>query len=218
MHLSSGMQKSCKSYGGGKLLNEIVLIRLILILLLVLYHSFIIYKGGWRQPIGYDNVCVYSWIAKFTYSFFLETFVAVSGYIFSYQIFTRKKNQKLGSFIINKIKRLLIPCWLFSILYYVLFLASNQYQGIDVVYKILSGTGHLWFLPMLFWCFLLGWFLVRWEVSTKWKICSLLMLSLLSIIPLPLRLNSALSYLMFFYIGVWAQQYFTRRKKLYIFI
>ena len=193
-------------------MNEIVLIRLILIILLVVYHSFIIYGGGWRQPQGYENVCVYSWIAKFSYSFFLEAFVAVSGYIFSYQIYTKKKEQTFGQFAINKIKRLLVPCWLFSILYYILFLTKNQSHGIEIAYNILIGTGHLWFLPMLFWCFIFGWFLIRWKVSTKWKICSLLMVSLLSIIPFPLRLNSAFSYMLFFYIGVWAQQYFTRKQ------
>lgn len=124
----------------------------------------------------------------------------------------KKKEQTFGQFAINKIKRLLVPCWLFSILYYILFLTKNQSHGIEIAYNILIGTGHLWFLPMLFWCFIFGWFLIRWKVSTKWKICSLLMVSLLSIIPFPLRLNSAFSYMLFFYIGVWAQQYFTRKQ------
>lgn len=69
------------------MLSDIVFIRLTLILLLVVYHSFIIYRD---HPAGYEDITCYSWIAKISYSFFLEAFVAISGYIYAYQILVRK--------------------------------------------------------------------------------------------------------------------------------
>ena len=60
-------------------LYEVAFIRPILIVLLVVYHAFIIYRGGWEPPVGFKNVVVYKWIAEVSYSFMLETFVFISG-------------------------------------------------------------------------------------------------------------------------------------------
>lgn len=66
-------------------------------------------------------MCIYFWMAKFFIFIFLETFVAVSDIY-------KKKKHTFGQFAIGKIKRLLIPCWLYSILYYILFLAKNIFM------------------------------------------------------------------------------------------
>lgn len=58
----------------GKILSEIAVIRPILIILLVVYHSFIIYQGGWSEPIGFEHNRAYWRISKASYSFMLETY------------------------------------------------------------------------------------------------------------------------------------------------
>lgn len=68
-----------------KILTEVSVIRPILIVLLVVYHSFIIYQGGWSEPDGFEPNRTYWWISKASYSFMLEAFVLISGYVFAYQ-------------------------------------------------------------------------------------------------------------------------------------
>lgn len=80
-------------------LSEISVIRPILIVLLVVYHAFIIYRGGWVQPVGYQDNTTYWWIASSAYSFMLEMFVFISGYVWAFQIMERKQTHKIGSLI-----------------------------------------------------------------------------------------------------------------------
>jgi len=75
-------------------LSEIAFIRPLLIVLLVMYHAFIIYMGGWQEPSGFIPCKGYEWIARFSYSFMLETFVFISGYLFAFQ--RLKKNESFG--------------------------------------------------------------------------------------------------------------------------
>lgn len=197
------------------ILSDIVFIRLILILLLVVYHSFIIYRGG--HPAGYEDVACYSWIAKFSYSFFLEAFVAISGYIYAYQIFDRKRDLPFGKFVVNKFKRLIVPSIIFGAVYYFLF--YDVKSPVNAIYSIINGVGHMWFLPMLFWCFAIGWILIRWNIADRYKLLLLLALSALSFVSLPLRIGSAMYYLFFSYAGVCLQKHSHRieiRKRLVI--
>ncbi len=44
---------------GPKNIAEVSFIRPILIVLLVVYHAFIIYRGGWTQPSGFQENTIY---------------------------------------------------------------------------------------------------------------------------------------------------------------
>ena len=66
--------------GEKKVLEDVVFIRIVLILLLVLYHSFAIFNGAWEKPSGVPDISAYWWVASFSYSCLLETFVFISGY------------------------------------------------------------------------------------------------------------------------------------------
>lgn len=68
------------------ILTEVSVIRPILIILLVVYHSFIIYQGGWSEPVGFEPNETYWWISKASYSFMLEAFVLISGYVYAHQV------------------------------------------------------------------------------------------------------------------------------------
>ena len=70
-----------------------------------------------------------------------------------------------------------------------------------MVYSILNGCGHMWYLPMLFWCFVLTWLLLQTKMKEQYRVLILLALYFCSFLPLPFRMNSALSYLVFFYAG-----------------
>ena len=102
--------------------------------------------------------------------------------------------------IVNKLERLIIPSVIFSVLYIFIF-RTNEMKPTLVVYQILNGVGHMWFLPMLFGCFVVGWPIIQ----SKWNqyiiLLLLFALSLISYVPLPLRLGSMLYYLPFFLAG-----------------
>lgn len=76
-------------------LEEINVMRPIVIFLLVLVHTFTIYDGGWSLPEGIESVRAYFWIQKFSFAFMLETFVFISGYILGYQIYELKRELTL---------------------------------------------------------------------------------------------------------------------------
>lgn len=83
----------------------------------------------------------------------MPLFIFVSGYLFIY-LFQKQKYPTIGFLIKNKIKRLIIPYLFFGI---IMMIYPNT---LDIA-CLLSGTyAHLWFLPMLFWCFVLFYLLI----------------------------------------------------------
>lgn len=192
------------------LLKDIVLIRPILILCIVIGHAFAIYTGStsWPMPLGYNEIHVYSWINPVFISFQLQAFVFVSGYVFAFQEKIKIISTKV--FIIKKIKRIIVPSICFGILYYyIIQYPETNKTGFDLVLYILNGVGHLWFLPMLFWCY------VGMKIFYKYlKTPSIIVLGILLIIsifssffPDYLRLSTFLSYFVYFVLGAWIYRY-----------
>ena len=139
-----------------RLLTDVVIIRPLIIGLLVVYHAFIIYNGGWREPIGFVPVKAYGWIADFLHSFRMQVIIFIAGYVYSYQVLSLKRDESLGKIVTKKFKRLILPSLFFSLIYFFMFYDYSGYTIWSGAVKILSGAGHMWFLPMLFWCFVFG--------------------------------------------------------------
>lgn len=185
-------------------LDEVSFIRPILIVLLVLYHAFCPWTGAWEPFDGFEPIVTYQWIADTAYSFMLPMFVFISGYVWAFQRETLNKKDSLLKLIKKKAKRLIVPSVIFSFLYVVLFRNFKSCLsiggGISLIYNLLCGVGHMWFLPMLFWCFVLSWALLQVKSNTV-KYCLLVLLVIISILPIPLRLGNAFYYLLFFQMG-----------------
>ena len=118
------------------ILYDVVVIRLILIVLLVLYHSFAIYNGAWSIPEGIHEVKSYWWLASFAYSFMLEAFVFISGYVWGYQVRTKYDGiVDFNTTVVKKAKRLLIPSVIFSFIYLICFNWNNSmtWGGADIL-------------------------------------------------------------------------------------
>jgi len=182
-------------------LSEVAIIRPILIFLLVFYHAFAIYSEAWAPIKGYPEVLAYWWLDKLSYAFMLEMFVFISGYVFGFQVRT-KGNEKLNAknLLWGKFKRLMVPCMVFSLLYILLF--GHIAQPVQkTLYGLLNGVGHMWFLPMLFWCFVGVWVIEKLRLKAKWIIPVLVLCSVCSFLPLPLRMGTAMYYMLFFYLG-----------------
>ena len=118
-------------------LLDVAAIRIILILLLVMYHALCPFTGNWGQ---------------------LEGMTFISGLLLGFSLYRRNNTFNLGKSIFKKAKRILLPCFFFGIIYYLCFydISANL---TSIVYKILNGCGHLWFLPMIFWCFVITYIL-----------------------------------------------------------
>ena len=173
--------------------------RLVLIVLLVVFHSLIIYGGGWEHPEGYVDIPLYGSLAGWTYSFMLESFTFISGYVWLYASLNGGGN--LYHLIKKKSKRLLVPMLVFGLLYFICFM---EYQTIGgAVYDVLNGAGHLWYLPMLFWCFVEAWILKQIKIDERIKLIGVALLAIFcSEFPIPFRIATSFYYLFFFYLPV----------------
>lgn len=127
-------------------------------LVIVINHCICIYalsnRGGWLpiQPRG-ESPLLFEWLNIWFSSFMNSTFVMVSGYIYYTMRFERDKYQKYWSFVVNKIKRLIVPTifisviWIIPICVYVFGFSTS-----DIIYNFVLGVlpRQLWFLLMLF--------------------------------------------------------------------
>ncbi len=166
-----------------KLLYEVSIIRPLVIFLLVLLHSFTKIAEGGGKTNDYQLVGFYQWFTWLISGFRIETIALVAGYVFSYQSHDLGRKYKFLPFLWKKFKRLIIPMIVFGLIYYFCFYFDKDTFTISsFLLKLFSGCGHLWFLPMLFWCFLAIWIIDHFKLSSWWL---LLFLAVLSIVPTP---------------------------------
>lgn len=174
--------------------SDIGLFRVLVIFLLLVFHSFCPYGNYWRD-IGLD-VPLYYWLDNWSYSFFLQGFIFISGYLYGIQL-PKKKAKGLYNIkeeLKKKFHRLMIPSLLFTSLYIVLF---REGEGWRTPYKIINGVGHLWFLPTLFGCFVCLLLIDRWGIKPKIVILFSLLFSLIPLQGLPIRFDMVCKYFYF---------------------
>ena len=189
--------------------------RCVLALMIVFVHSFTCYDSSWREPLGFEKIPIYKWLCRLAYAFALESFVFISGYLYAFKTNIQTINFK--TLLKNKFTRLIIPSILFSILYYLMF---YSYDGsIGMVYNIMNGCGHMWFLPMLFWCFIFIAILDSIKIKDFYKIIILFLFSLLPSFSFPLQLGRTITFMFYFYMGVvvykhkdWIMSFITQKN------
>ena len=139
-------------------------------------------------------------MADFAYSFMLEAFVFISGLILGFQARYSPERLNLKNLIGKKSKRLMLPCVIWSIIYFIL-LDDRNLTTVQFFYSILNGEGHLWFLPMLFWCFVAIFLLERTRIPKLYCLILAILIALLPMVDLPLRIDYTMSYFVYFYCG-----------------
>lgn len=198
------------------LLYEISVIRPLVIFLLVVYHALCVFTGGWVAPAGVEANGVYWWMGHLISGFRIETIAFVGGYVFCYQCVETGRRQPLWAFVWKKFKRLVVPCFVFGAAFYALFCyRPERFSWYVAFWRVANGVEHLWFLPMLFWCFVACWLfdrlldrVARWRVEwVAWVGRLLLVLlagvSLLRVTGLRMGLSRAPYFLFYFYLGYW---------------
>lgn len=202
------------------LLLDIAIMRPILIISIILGHAFTMFAGSlaWPLPESVREVAAYKCLNPILISFALQAFVFVSGYLFSYKCANKaNSNFNKKEFILGKVKRILIPSAIFSTLY-LLLLNPQKFNSILVIYDIVNGAGHLWFLPMLFWCFVLGALFHKMILSSNKIIVFLATLSISFIsflLPDYLRIASGMHYFIYYVLGMLC---FLNKDKIYSWI
>ncbi len=184
-----------------KSLSEISLIRPIVIIFLVLYHSFAP-NGIWSLPVGQERIIVpYYYFSQLICGFLIETFIMIGGYVFYNQYVINSRKLLFFVFFKKKFIRLIMPSLIFGVLYLLIIKKVDHFFDVSIFVSLLTGVGHLWFLPMMFWLYMLLYCIYR--VSKRFNFYILLLASFLSVIPIPsfLGISSAIHYLFYAYIG-----------------
>ena len=178
--------------------REIDIIRSILTIIVIAFHACCPYfSKTWSlvPTMHEENSVLYTYIGHTLYNGMLETFVLLSGFLYANTL----KSRLTIDFCKKKILRLYIPCLLWGCIYSKLFC-----QDCSII-NIVNGIGHLWFLPMLLWLFILERLVNKlYSIGCK-DYHVFIILSIISIIPiptLPLGLGSSLYYMLFFHCGV----------------
>lgn len=131
-------------------LNDIVILRSVSILLVVFVHSFYIYNYGALSDIDTSFLQIERFVnLDILNKFRMPMFIFISGFLFSFLHYKKHKYPRFTDLFRNKFKRLIIPYWVFFPITALCLGKLFQLSVSDFLYPM----GHLWFLLMLFWCF-----------------------------------------------------------------
>lgn len=141
-------------------------IRAFAILIVIIGHSIILYSNSWNLYSTNYQVPIMDMLKSMINVFQMPLFFSLSGFLF-YN--TLRKKEKLIKFIIKKIKRLIIPFFSIAILWMIpikYFVNYNNYNNQSIIITLknvfnLSDSGHLWYLPTLFFIFLIYFILYK---------------------------------------------------------
>lgn len=190
--------------------NYLDLVKSINILLVVLGHILVLYNG---RSFGLPENHFLLTINKGLYLFHMPLYIALSGAIFELCI-ERGKYSDFISFLKNKILRLLLPFLVVSIFFLaptLYFLGLSHCNYIQTIMKsvccIDAMDRHLWFLPALFWVFIVVWWLTHLKINIYVSYLLSILLSMAWFAILPgfdfFRLTHAVHYMPYFIFGMW---------------
>lgn len=144
----------------------------LLMLCVVLCHSVAFYGGNWftaLEPVQSNRFLglLSSWLG----TFHVQAFTLISGYIFYYLKKESGKYSDCKAFIINKVRRLLIPYVAISIIWIIpIGYLYYRYTFNDIIQYFILGQSpaQLWFLLMLFNVFVISYFLLDNNIAWQW--------------------------------------------------
>lgn len=183
---------------------EIQWLRAIAVVLLVTWHCLFCVQFVWGVVTPGRDVLPFMLLSHFFIpDAMMPLFTFISGYLFCALYFERGKYREFGPFLWSKVKRLIIPFLVFSPL---IILTSYNMNFSDFIW----GEGcHMWYCPMLFWCFILAWVLLKINSKAIFIIVSLLSTFLVFAYPnfwflpfrLPLGIDNGFYYFSYFAFG-----------------
>lgn len=190
-------------------------IKTAMMLAVVLYHSCMFFTGSWfdnATPVFSANYL--SVFARYLNTFHVQTFAMASGFLFyALKKEYRKYSDYFRADIGKRARRLLLP-YAITIIVWVLpfYIVFSGFDAKAIVYKYILGCApsQLWFLPMLFWLFLLAYVVFRKHKPSEVGLITSILISIgggyiLSTIGVKniLQIVTALRYAMYYYFGAY---------------
>lgn len=185
----------------------IAILRLISIIIVVFFHAYGMTYAN-HLPVNIASIYQNQYEAfnqSYLINIAMPLFTVISGYLFCGQLF-KKKYSSFINLIWQKVKRLLIPFYFFT----VLFMITTNSISLPPFYT--GGYWHLWYLPMLFWCFIITYFLHYIVLrNKKIEFCVLLLFFFLVLVdkflPRFLGLYNVTKWYYWFYLGYIVKHY-----------
>lgn len=194
-----------------KRLDTIDNIKVIMMLTVVVYHCCAFFTGSWFNcvPLVYKANYI-SYFAKWLNTFHVQTFTMASGFIY-YALKKQKYKNGIAKYTQKRARRLLLPYFSTMLLWVVPFyVVFYGFHVEDLIYKFVLGCApsQLWFLPMLFWSFIIFYFVFEIHEATNLGLIIVFVISVcgtavLNLVDFPniLQVVTAVNYLIFYYLG-----------------
>lgn len=129
---------------------DIAILRLLAIVVVVAFHGYGMTMVHFSESTNALYNDTYYWFNQAgLINIAMPLFVWISGYLYFREIGITARSIK--TLAVKKSRRIIIPYLLFTLLF---MLTTNTFD-IRPFYQ--GGYWHLWFLPMLAWCFVAGW-------------------------------------------------------------
>ncbi len=193
-----------------KKLKNVDFIKTILMVVIVFYHSIIFLSGNWFNIVEVETSKLGSYLVYWMNSFHIYAFTLVSGYIFYYIKYEKKRYKSFSVFLNNKFKRLIVPyvfvliVWIIPI--YIFFYGWN-FSNIVKNFILGVSPNQLWFLLMLFLVFIIFWPLSDYFKNRKLTgIVVVLIIYCIGLFGTYISMNiyqiwTACKFILFFYLG-----------------
>lgn len=189
-------------------LDNITFIKCVLMIIIVFYHSILFLNGEWFGIINTEKDVYFATFAEWLNSFHIYAFTFISGYLFYYLKFEKNKYVLYLPFVVNKIKRLIVPyCFIALVWAMPVYELFYKAQFVNLVKKFVLGESpnQLWFLLMLFWVFVMAWPLDR-LLKKDWMIIIPLGIFAIGtvanmVLPNYFQLFTACKFFIYFYLG-----------------
>ena len=192
--------------------NEAIInLRVLAVLIVVIGHCIIIFDPAWSRPMGYESLYPSGFLVsvkRLINLFQMELFFSISGFCFYYSI---HKVSDFGHFVLNKACRLIIPFIATGMLWQIPLRAIARYNGfadknilqIWEAFFTLKDCGHLWFLPVLFFLFLISYLLLKTHRKAIWVVPFIAagLYALYVRLPGDFQISNIAKYLIFFLLG-----------------
>lgn len=190
-------------------LENIALIKTVMMIVIVLYHSFLFFGGSWFTAVEPAQSVDYLYhIAKWMNTFHIQTFAMASGFLF-YYLGVRKRNSHVHN-ILKRAKRLLVP-YFFTCIFWVIPIACYFFHFSigEVFYEfvLMAGPSQLWFLVMLFMVFCFFEFFGR---KLKFRVRDLVTVFIITVVLGRIlsyfnvemfQIAKSVQYVLYFYLG-----------------
>ena len=141
--------------------------RVLAMLMIIAFHSMLFYTGKWWRFNG-PYIILWKKFSEFLNTIDLPMFVFISGFLFAHLYINKSKYHDRTQFVLEKVRRLLIPYLFWGIFLVITMPSLNQWS------ELLTGISHLWFLLMLFIIFTIIPWMARFlcmEASTVMWVC-----------------------------------------------